>query len=77
MEDKKEMPHNPYKNKLCNYKSYGDYCAPDTCWCSKSLQWEKEQGTVSLRDEMKILQNRNNIRTDEYIKQKEKNGTTE
>jgi hypothetical protein len=68
---------NPYKNKPCNYKSYGDYCDPITCWCSKSLQWEREQGMVSVVDIMKQLQHINNVKTEEYIKQNEQDGTTE
>ena len=69
----KQLNKNPYENKPCNYISYGDYCNSDTCWCTKSMQWKRENGLVSLTDEMKILQNKTNIRTEEYYK-KEKDG---
>lgn len=66
-----QISENPYDNKPCNYISYGDYCNHDTCWCAKSMQWKRENGPVSLVDEMKMLQNRANIRTEEYYKLQE------
>jgi len=67
-----QLLSNPYKDKPCNYKSYSDYCDPATCWCSKSLQWEREKGAVAVTDIMKQLQRINMKQQTKKIQEIEK-----